>query len=151
MKDQSNNPNEPLLDVTGLKTYFPVRGGLLGRSAGCVRAVDGVDLLVRRGQTLGPGFKESTYQHALEVELKTCEIRFAIQPEYDVMYEGVLCGKYQPDIVVENRVVLELKAVSALADEHIAQALSYLRASGLSVALLINFGSKSLTWKRFQN
>jgi GxxExxY protein len=67
------------------------------------------------------------------------------------MYEGVLCGKYQPDIVVENRVVLELKAVSALADEHIAQALSYLRASGLSVALLINFGSKSLTWKRFQN
>ena len=102
-------------------------------------------------RTLGPGFKESTYQHALEVELKTCEIRFAIQPEYDVMYEGVLCGKYQPDIVVENRVVLELKAVSALADEHIAQALSYLRASGLPVALLINFGSKSLTWKRFQN
>jgi GxxExxY protein len=102
-------------------------------------------------RTLGPGFKESTYQHAMEVELRICELRFSLQPEYDVKYEGVLCGKYQPDIVVENRVVLELKAVSALADEHIAQALSYLRASGLPVALLINFGSKSLTWKRFQN
>jgi GxxExxY protein len=102
-------------------------------------------------RTLGPGFKESTYQHAMEVELRMCEIRFATQPEYDVMYEGVLCGKYQADLVVENRVVLELKAVSALSDEHIAQALSYLRASGLPVVLLINFGAKSLTWKRFQN
>ena len=102
-------------------------------------------------RALGPGFKESTYQHALEVELNSCKIRFTIQPEFDVIYEGVLCGRYQPDIVVEDRVVLELKAVSSLADEHVAQAVSYLRASGLPVALLINFGAKSLTWKRFQN
>jgi len=125
-----------------------------GRSRAAIRdpltfAIIGAAQKVHR--TLGPGFKESTYQHAMEVELRICELRFSLQPEYDVTYEGVLCGKYQPDIVVENRVVLELKAVSALADEHIAQALSYLRASGLPVALLINFGSKSLTWKRFQN
>ncbi|MBL7134906.1 MAG: GxxExxY protein [Phycisphaerae bacterium] len=102
-------------------------------------------------RTLGLGFKESTYQQALAVELAGREVAFVSQPEFDVLYEGVLCGKYQPDIVVENRVVLELKAVSSFAPEHFAQTVSYLRASGLSVALLINFGSKSLTWRRFQN
>ena len=102
-------------------------------------------------RTLAPGFKESTYQHALTVELAGREIPFVSQPEFDVLYEGVLCGKYQPDIVVENRVVLELKAVSDLAREHYAQAISYLRASGLPVGLLINFGTKSLTWRRFRN
>lgn len=102
-------------------------------------------------RTLGPGFKESTYQHALEVELASCEIQFISQPEFDVMYEGVLCGKYQPDIVVGNRVVLELKAVTDVAGEHFAQTVSYLRASGLPVGPLINFGSKSLTSRRFQN
>ena len=102
-------------------------------------------------RTLAPGFKESTYQHALTVELAGREIPFVSQPEFDVLYEGVLCGKYQPDIVVENRVVLELKAVNSFAPEHFAQTTSYLRASGLPVALLINFGSKSLTWRRFQN
>ena len=100
---------------------------------------------------LGPGFKEDTYHKALMVELADLEIEFVSQPHYDVVYQGVHCGKYQPDLVAENRVVIELKAVSDLAGDHFAQTISYLRASGLPVGLLINFGQKSLTWRRFRN
>ncbi len=112
-------------------------------------AIIGAAQKVRR--ELGPGFKELTYQHALAVELAAMEIPFVSEPEFDVVYQGVLCGKYRPDVVVEDRVVLELKAVSAMASEHFAQTVSYLRASRLPVALLLNFGTKSLTWRRFQN
>lgn len=102
-------------------------------------------------RTLGPGFKEDTYHKALMVELAARDIKFVSQPYYDVLYQGVHCGKYQPDIVIESRVVIELKAISELASDHLAQAISYLRASGLPVGLLINFGQKSLIWKRFRN
>ena len=98
---------------------------------------------------LGPGFTEDTYHKALMVELAEQEIEFVCQPYYDVVYQGVRCGKYQPDLVAENRVVIELKAISDLAGDHFAQTISYLRASGLPVGLLINFGQKSLTWRRF--
>jgi len=102
-------------------------------------------------RTLGPGFKESTYQKALSKELMIRNIWFVSQPEYQVFYEGVLCGTYQPDLVVCDTVLLELKAASTIAAEHKAQTLSYLRASGLQVALLINFGAKSLEYRRFVN
>jgi len=69
-------------------------------------------------RTLGPGFKESTYHKALSKELMTKEIAFASQPQYQVFYEGMLCGVYQPDLVVLDTVLLELKAVSAIAPEH---------------------------------
>ena len=102
-------------------------------------------------RTLGPGFKESTYHKALSKELMIKEIAFASQPEYQVFYEGMLCGTYQPDLVILDTVLLELKAVSAIAPEHKAQTISYLKASGLTVALLINFGARSLEYRRFQN
>jgi len=79
------------------------------------------------------------------------EVGFVSQPQYEVSYEGMLCGTYQPDLVVYDTVLLELKAVSALAAEHKAQTISYLKASGLPVALLINFGATSLEYRRFQN
>jgi len=100
---------------------------------------------------LGAGFLESTYARALTKELMDQKIPFVSQPEYEVHYENVLCGTYRPDVVVQNKVILELKAVSALGKEHIAQAISYLKASGLPVALLINFGAPSLEFHRFQN
>ena len=102
-------------------------------------------------RTLGPGFRESTYQEALAKELLDREIAFESQPEYEVVYEGVVCGTYRPDMVVEKSVVLELKAVSALAGEHVAQTISYLKAAGLRTALLINLGAPSLQWRRFKN
>ena len=102
-------------------------------------------------RTLGPGFRESTYQQALAKELLDRKVPFASQPEYEVVYEGVVCGTYRPDMVVEKSVVLELKAVSALAGEHVAQTISYLKAAGLRTALLINLGAPSLQWRRFKN
>jgi GxxExxY protein len=102
-------------------------------------------------RTLGPGFTESTYQAALEKELTIRRIPFEAQREFKVFYEGELCGAYRPDLVLDNRIVLELKAVSVLAKEHRCQTLSYLRASTLSIALLINFGSPSLEVRRLLN
>ena len=102
-------------------------------------------------RTLGPGFKESTYHKALSKELMIKEIAFTSQPEYQVFYEDMLCGTYQPDLLVSDTVLLELKAVSAITPEHKAQTISYLKASGLRVALLINFGARSLEYRRFQN
>jgi len=102
-------------------------------------------------RALGPGFRESTYQQALAKELMDREVPFASQPQYEVLYEGVLCGTYQPDMVVRDEVVIEIKAVSRLSGEHKGQTISYLRASGLPTALLLNFGSRSLEWRRFKN
>jgi len=100
---------------------------------------------------LGPGFTESTYQAALCKELMIRDIPFQSQPEYEVFYEGTLCGVFRPDMVVHGQVVVELKAVSALSKEHRAQTISYLRASVLSTGLLINFGGPSLEVRRLKN
>ena len=66
----------------------------------------------------------------------------------EILYKGQLVGKHRLDVIVSNFVVVELKAVSAIGDAHLAQALSYLKASGLQLALILNFGEASLTWKR---
>jgi|GEM_PF-575023 len=97
---------------------------------------------------LGPGFTEAVYQRALAKELMLREIPFQSQPEYEVFYEGALCGTYRPDMVVAGTVIVELKAVAAPAKEHVAQAVSYLKASGHPVALLLNFGAPSLEVRR---
>jgi GxxExxY protein len=101
-------------------------------------------------RTLGPGFTEATYENALSLELVSRKIPFVRQPNYDVLYEGKHCGTYNPDIVIRDKVVVELKAVSAFGKEHVAQAISYLRASGHPVALLLNFGAPSLEFRRFE-
>jgi GxxExxY protein len=66
----------------------------------------------------------------------------------DVQYKTQIVGKHRLDLVVENTVIVELKAVSAILDTHVAQALSYLKATNIEVALIINFGLPSLVWKR---
>ncbi len=102
---------------------------------------------------IGPwgGFVEATYENALSLELVSRKIPFTRQPKYEVQYEGTCCGTYNPDMVIRDRVVVELKAVSALCKEHIVQTISYLRASGHPVALLLNFGAASLEFRRFEN
>ena len=102
--------------------------------------------------TLGAGFTESTYHKALSRKLMLTGISFESQREFEVFYEGTLCGTYRPDMVVEGKVIVELKAVVDTIKEHRAQTISYLKASGLPVALLINFGSSSfLQVRRFEN
>jgi GxxExxY protein len=100
-------------------------------------------------RTLGMGFSESVYQAAMQKELMRRGLPFNSQQEFEVFYEGALCGTYRADLVVDNNVIVELKAASSIADEHKAQLVSYLKASGLPVGLVLNFGAPSLQVRRY--
>ena len=97
---------------------------------------------------LGHGFMEKVYENALAYELRKAGIAFAQQKYIEVFYEGVKVGKYLADLVVEDRVIVEIKAVQALDDTHIAQGLNYLRATNLEICLLINFGKAKIEVRR---
>jgi GxxExxY protein len=100
-------------------------------------------------RTLGCGFLEAVYQEALELELELREIAFQKQPELVVTYKGrTLRQRYKPDLIVDGKVIVEIKAIVRLTAVEEAQAINYLKGTGCMVALLINFGSKSLEWKR---
>ena len=99
-------------------------------------------------RTLGPGFPESVYHKALCYELMDAGLPFESEKAADVFYAGRLCGEFRMDILVNSAVVLELKALAGITNEHTAQALSYLKATGLQLAILINFGAASLETKR---
>ena len=109
---------------------------------------DVVGCAMRVHQELGPGFPETVYHRALCVELIAAKIPFESEKAVQVFFHGTLCGEFRCDIVVDASIILELKALDALCDAHIAQALSYLKATGLRLAILINFGGKSLQSKR---
>jgi len=91
--------------------------------------------------TLGPGFLEKVYERSLVHELDKRGIKADAQFSIPVTYDGVLVGDFAGDILVEQRVLLELKTVSTLNDAHLAQCLNYLTATGLRLCLLINFGT----------
>jgi len=98
---------------------------------------------------LGFGFQEPVYQEALEIEFDFLEIPFIREKELSIEYrDKVLNKKYFVDFLCYEKIVVELKAVSELAKEHTSQVLNYLRASDLELGLLINFGSRSLKYKR---
>jgi len=97
---------------------------------------------------LGAGFLEAVYENALALELKEKGILFERQRQLDIHYKSKLIGRYQADMVVENKLIVELKAVSSFHATHEAQVINYLRASGLSVGLLLNFGMSHLGIKR---
>ena len=98
--------------------------------------------------TLGAGFLEKVYERALLIELSTRGIRAVAQPSFGVTYKERPVGEYFADILVEGVLVIELKCVDHLANEHMAQCLNYLRASGRSLCLLINFQKPKVEWKR---
>ena len=97
---------------------------------------------------LGPGFLEAVYEEALAHELTLRGIPFETQKRLPVYYKGELVGEYIADFVVADQIILELKAVSALTKAHEAQAHNYLAATGLRLAILLNFGAESLQQKR---
>ncbi len=97
---------------------------------------------------LGPGFLEAVYQAALAHEFALRGIRFEQFKKLPVTYKGVLVGDYEADMVVEDKIILELKGVSTLHPKHQAQALNYLTATGFRLALLLNFGTDTLQHKR---
>jgi len=100
-------------------------------------------------KNLGKGFLEIVYKDALEYEFKKANIEFEREKEYIVQYKNIILPhKFFADFVVFNKIILEVKSVSAITDEHIAQTLNYLRVSGLKLGLLVNFGELSLKFKR---
>ncbi len=91
---------------------------------------------------LGSGFLEKIYENALRYELEKVGLSVTQQPKIDVYYDGVIMGEFYADLVVEQKVILEIKAVSQLVAAHEAQLFNYLRATRYEVGLLLNFGSK---------
>lgn len=101
---------------------------------------------------LGPGFPEAIYHQALLKELTWEKLHSVSEQETGVRYkDGSVLGTFRPDIVVEGKVIVELKALTGLTDEHISQVLNYLKATNLQIGLLINFGERSLAVKRLRN
>lgn len=91
---------------------------------------------------MGCGFLESVYQECLEKELRTRQVPFEAQKELVLTYKGeTLSQTYRPDFICYEKIIVELKAVKEIAPEHKAQLLNYLKASGLELGLLINFGA----------
>ena len=102
-------------------------------------------------RALGPGFLESIYEQALKVELVEHDIHYDCQKDIKIKYLGVEVGLHRLDLLIENQIIIELKAVKELTDIHFAQLRSYLKATGLKVGLLFNFAKSTLDIKRVVN
>ena len=98
--------------------------------------------------TLGNGFLEKVYENALAHELEKSGLSVSQQYSIPVLYDNIVVGDFVADIVVNDMVIVELKAVSKLADLHLAQCLNYLKATGLNTCLLFNFGRARIEVKR---
>ncbi len=98
--------------------------------------------------TLGAGFLEKVYENALAIEFRQRGITFRQQAPLQVRYNGSVVGDYTADLVVDGKVILELKAAQGIDPTHEAQLLNYLRATGLLVGLILNFAKPKLEYKR---
>lgn len=99
-------------------------------------------------RSLGHGFLERVYESALAIELDQAGIDFERQKSVAVRYRTQVVGEYVCDFVIDGRLLLELKAIAAINDAHVAQVMNYLKATGLTVALLLNFGTPRLGVRR---
>lgn len=99
---------------------------------------------------LGIGFIEKVYENALAHIIHKSGLKVSQQYPIKVPFDGIIVGEFLADLLVEERVLVELKAVSMLKDEHTAQALNYLRATGLEICLLVNFGTSKIEIKRLR-
>lgn len=101
--------------------------------------------------TLGNGFQEVIYQRALEIEMAKQGLSFQREMEMSILYDGIEIGTRRVDFFVEGSIMVELKALIKLEEVHLAQAMNYCQAYDLPIGLLINFGAKSLEFKRVFN
>jgi len=136
---QSLNPKNPNSDekIRGMK-YEELTHKIIG----CAMKVH---------STLGNGFQEVIYQRALAIEMEKQGLRFTREMEMTIYYEGVDIGTRRVDFFVGEFIMVELKAIIKLEEVHLAQAMNYCQAYNLPVGLLLNFGSKSLEYKRVYN
>ncbi len=100
---------------------------------------------------LGSGFLEKVYKNALFLALKQKGLNVSTEQVFEVVFRKHLIGKYIADLIVENLIVIELKCCKTLLPEHQAQLINYLKASGLPVGLLVNFGNQKLEYKRLHH
>jgi GxxExxY protein len=108
-----------------------------------------IGLCMEIHRELGRGHSEVVYKDALVVELARAGIPFVRERKYEITYKGVLLAHpYFADFVIEDKIIVEAKAVESLVDSHVKQVLNYLAASKVRLGLLINFGGESLDWKR---
>ena len=116
-------------------------GGITG---GVIRCI------IRVHQTLGPGFLERIYRRALSIELRKSGFLVEAEKEILIHYEDELIGRHRLDLLVDGQIIVELKTVESLCKPHYAQVRSYLKASNLNVALLVNFGLGHADFRRIE-
>jgi GxxExxY protein len=102
----------------------------------------------RVANELGPGFLEKVYENALAHELRKAKVKVVQQQGIEVFYDGVNVGNYEADLLVDGRVLVEVKAVQALDSAHVGQCLNYMRGTGLATCLLVNFGRAKIQVRR---
>ena len=107
-----------------------------------------IGLAMKVHRTLGAGFVEFVYRNALLVELKKAGLNVEVEKPIKVRYDGVIVGEFSVDLLIEGWLIVELKAVRALSEEHEVQTVNYLTAMEQDFGLLLNFGGKSLQFKR---
>ncbi|HXG38555.1 MAG TPA: GxxExxY protein [Bacteroidota bacterium] len=112
---------------------------LVYRIVGCAMTVH---------NTIGPGLREKTYENALCVELRYQGIRYRQQSRYPVQYRNEIIDEFVPDLVVEERVIVDTKTAETIIDDHRGTMLNYLRITGLKVGVIINFKNRKLEWER---
>jgi GxxExxY protein len=122
---------------TGLKY-----GDITQQVIGCAMKVHG---------KMRNGYNEAIYAQCFSIELDKAHIKYQKELDIPVYYEQVIVGRRRVDFMIEEKIVVELKAVAELTDQHLAQALNYLECHHLEIGLLINFGAKSLQFKRLIN
>jgi GxxExxY protein len=118
---------------------MPIQDPLTGMIIGCC---------FRVANELGPGFLEKVYENALAHEVRKAKAKVVQQQGIEVFYDGVNVGNYEADLLVEGRVLLEVKAVQSLDSAHVAQCLNYMRGTGLVTCLLVNFGRAKIQVRR---
>jgi len=109
-----------------------------------------IEAVIKVHSVLGPGFVESIYHRALVIELRERGLAVEHEVEVEIEYDAQLVGRHRLDLVVDRQVVVELKTVEELGRAHYAQVRSYLRATGLPVALLINFSKEKADYRRIE-
>jgi len=138
MNSQANKPHPEILNnsVNSVTTtLYDLAGQIIG-------------LAMKVHRALGAGFLESVYQKALLYELARAAFRVESDKLIQVRYEGVIVGDFKADLIVNDELIVELKAVSNLIVEHEVQLVNYLTATGKDIGLLLNFGGQSLEFKK---
>jgi GxxExxY protein len=126
--------------------YMNGSGNVAGKDDPFTSKIIGMAIQVH--SELGPGFLESVYHQSLVIELSDAGIAFKSQTPLEVCYKGRSAGSFVADIVVENRLLLELKAVDGILSVHELQVVNYLKATGLNLGLILNFGRPTLQIRR---